>query len=112
MVGDPWGVVALRGVVSTGSSGTAGSCGSAGSCPHRDTSGGGSFIFAWGGKDVAVPLCVFNLQSWFSYRFDMKKWYSQQVAEGHAPRCTLGDDGFWAKETIGVVGKGGGDVAL
>ena len=27
-------------------------------------------------------------------------WYSQQVAGGHAPGCTPGDDGFWAEENV------------
>ncbi len=27
-------------------------------------------------------------------------WYSQQVAGGHAPRRTPGDNGFWAKENM------------
>ena len=28
-------------------------------------------------------------------------WYRQQVAGGHVPGRTPGDDGFWAKENIG-----------
>ena len=36
-------------------------------------------------------------------------WYSQQVAGGHVPGCTPGDNGFWAKENIRIVGEGGGD---
>ena len=28
-------------------------------------------------------------------------WYSQQAAGGHVPGVTLGDDGFWAAESVG-----------
>ena len=28
-------------------------------------------------------------------------WYRQQVAGGHVPGRTPGDNGFWAKENIG-----------
>ena len=29
-----------------------------------------------------------------------QKWYRQQVAAGHAPGSTLGDNGFWAEKTM------------
>ena len=35
-------------------------------------------------------------------------WYSQQVAGGHVPGRTPGDNVFWAKENIRIVGEGGG----